>query len=63
MKHQEQTELEAALVGRTIQTLRLEYHDDNAEEFQRLVLETDKGSVTLRSQDYEGYRSWIVLEN
>lgn len=57
-----QAEFRSALVGRTIQGLRLEDHESEGEDFERLVLETDRGPVTLRSQDYEGYRSWIVLD-
>lgn len=49
------------MVGRTITDLRLEQDDDGG-DFDRLVLVTDKGEVRIRSMDYEGYRSWLRLE-
>lgn len=36
---------------------------EGEETYDRLTIETKRGTVILRSQDFEGYRSWFSLES
>lgn len=50
-----------ALVGKTIAEIRIESVESETEDRERLtILFTDGHGLVLETQDFEGYRSWLV---